>query len=87
MTPVRRSVRLRQSDIPDYLRRDVRLIDSPTQVEDDIVDGHVGFLPNVTLDTPLNKGWLIRNGDDVNSDENEKSKSEDDDDVLELSFM
>jgi len=68
MTPVRRSTRLRRSDIPEFLREHGRVIESPTQVEQDIIDGNIGFVPSNVLNTPLNKGWLIDN-DDENDDE------------------
>ena len=78
MTPVRRSTRLRKSDIPNFLREDHRLIDSPTQVEQDIIEGNIGFVPSRFINTPLNNGWLI---------EEEEKEPADEDCACELSFM
>lgn len=88
MTPVRRSARLqRQSGIiPEYLRADDRLVDSPTQIEQDIIDGRIGFEPSKYLNTPLNKGWLVDNVCTVA--ENEEEEVDDVDEcVQELSFL
>jgi len=78
MTPVRRSARLRRSGIPNFLREDDRLIDSPTQVEQDIIEGNIGFVPSKFINTPLNNGWLI---------EEEEKEPVDEDCACELSFM
>ena len=93
MTPVRRSARLRRSDIiPEYLRADDRLIDSPTEVEQDIIDGRIGFIPSKYINTPLNNGWLL-DVDGINKEtaaENnfmETEDEKDDDCTLELSFL
>jgi len=90
MTPVRRSARLRRHSaiIPEYLRTDDRLVDSPTRVEQDIIDGRIGFEPSKYLNTPLNKGWLV---DEVSTaadnEEEEEVNDEVDECVKELSFL
>ena len=87
MTPVRRSARLQQRHsaiIPEYLRADDRLVDSPTRVEQDIIDGRIGFEPSKYLNTPLNKGWLV---DDVNEMCEEEEINDVDECVQELSFL
>ena len=90
MTPVRRSARLRRHSaiIPEYLRTDDRLVDSPTRVEQDIIDGRIGFEPSKYLNTPLNNGWLV---DEVSTAAENEEKEEVNDDVdecvQELSFL
>ena len=89
MTPVRRSARLQRSNIiPEYLRADDRIIESPTQVEQDIIDGRIGFVPSKYLNTPLNNGWLLDEREDVCTDaENEEKEEDGNECVQELSFL
>ena len=84
MTPVRRSVRLQNVNrLPQYLKEsNERIVTSPGMVEDAIIDGELSFMPNSTIDTPLNKGWII-NKNIENSKEVEKEIPE----KLEMSFM
>jgi len=87
MTPVRRSMRLSTSYIPDFLKdSNHRIIDSPGEMEDQIIDGEISFRANKALNTPLNNGWFIDNEDDhVDSDEDVNEVAVEGD--LDVSFM
>lgn len=60
MTPVRRSARFRKSDLPSYLKSFQHFVESPSEVENDILEGKIHFVPNKTINTPLNNGWMIK---------------------------
>ena len=84
MTPARRSVRLQNVNrLPEYLKEsNDRIVRSPSMVEDAIIDGELSFMPNSTIDTPLNEGWIINE-----SIENSKDGEEEIPEKLEVSFM